>query len=660
MLLSGALAQAADLLDKYNAVISRGGWLKVTGFTAWRELQQEFEFSQNLRTQYEEKLFCVEKSLHPQTLFSVSYDFFELEPNNISEAVSMLPPASAVADAAYWKTGFLAGLVVFRGFGTIVIGLRPALFQAEELSKFSDQVVVSQLDAQEPCSQQLTLSSYESWEEVCAKLNTTDSFRAELDLELYESAYSELANKMPKSLFCCSEDDCLKYLDWKIEGLNSPKLVLMNNSSYCIQDLPLLCMSKVLTNLGPGEIEIWGLDISYLPRVRERVKDKYGCALSDWKPCDEFFLSYNIPAHYLILTSGDLAILPSQKVYWLKTHSYSYMAFWSFLPYTLDAFANAVEVYKDNIQTALPNAVPLFTLMTTLLSQEAGCISEDLRLYCIQQVHSKLSNELISNEQAQVRTSAEHFCDKCNSELLCAYYLCSACESKDFCKACVEDGEEHLCEADPKPYLKFNDHLFIELLEHQSDSSKTYEDLRLLQGHPRQASDDVMVISSEKLSQLLGIKAPYCEQGGVKKKKPKSSSSSSVAPEGVLIVSGDPDFKLAPNKQKIKDAIQCPLTGPRFTYALDSMGRGLKAKKISSDLKTDLASLIYKSEPKYYTPKATDPDQMHKNLSILVRTATREDLIKKKAQTVSQQVSTKMQFGEEELNFAIPRKKHKS
>lgn len=664
MQLSGVLASAEELLEKYNAVVTRGGWLKVTGLTAWKELQHQFEFSQNLRVQYEEQLFCVEKAIHPPTLFTTAYDLFELEPAILKEAIAMVPPISGVADSAYWRAGLLAGLAVFRGFASTVFGLRPGLFQAVELSRFSQQVVVNQLDAPEQYRRQLSLSSYESWEEIETRLkeHQTESFNIELDLEHYDSAYAELANKVPKSLFCCSEYDCLKLLDWKVEGLNSPKLLLMNNSSTCLQDLAFLCLQKVLFCFGPNSVEVWGLDLAFLPRMRERIKDKYGCSLSDWLPSDEFFLSYNIPVHYLIMNPGDFAVLPFQKVYWIKAESSTYLAYWNLLPYTLEAFEGAIEVYKDNYQTAKPNAIPLYTLMITLLSQEASTLSEDLRIYCIQQVHSHLANELFLNEDAEVRPSSEHFCDKCSCELLCSYFICSSCESKDLCKDCFEDPEDHTCNSEPICFLKFNEDLFIELLDSQKDPSKTFEALKLLHGQPRHASEDLMVISEEKLAILEGIRAPIVEDlldVARVKKKAKSSSSSSNAPEGTLVVNGDPDFKLAPNKQKIKDAIDFPLTGPRFTYALDNIGRGNKAPQTDKSLKAELASLIYKNEQKYYAPKPTDLDQVTKNLSILVRNSTREEL-RNKPQAVSKTLSTKMQFGEDELNFEIPRKKHKS
>mmetsp|Transcript_1962 Transcript_1962/g.4365 ORF Transcript_1962/g.4365 Transcript_1962/m.4365 type:complete len:701 (-) Transcript_1962:1920-4022(-) len=663
--LSSVLSQAADLLEKYNTVLSRGGWLRVTGLTAWRELQQQFEFCQNLRAQYEEMLFCVEKSVHPATLFSITYDMFDLEPSNIKEAVNVNPPVSGVADTSYWKSAIIAGFSVFRGFSSVVFGLRPNLFQVAELSRFSKQVVVNQLEAPEKNRRQLSLSSYESWDEIESRLKNSGSemFNVELDLELYESAYAELANKVPKSLFCCSDSDCLRYLDWKVEGLNSPKLLLMNNSSAFIQDLAFLCLSKVLFCLGRGSVEIWGLDLAFLPRIRERVKEKYGCSLSDWLPSDEFFLSFNIPAHYLILNEGDFAILQSQKVYWIKAERSCHLAYWNFLPYTLEAFESAIEVYKDNQQTAQPNAIPLYTLMITLLSQEVSTMSEDLRIYCIQQVHSHLSNELFLNEQAVVRPSEDHFCEKCSCELLCSYILCTECQSKDLCKDCFEDPEDHKCNVDPICYLKFDEQLFIELLENQTDTSKNYDALKLLHGNARASSEDLMVISSEKQAQLASIKAPVLEgliEVQLRKKKLRSSSSSSSqAPEGMLFV-GDPDFKLHPHKQKIKDAIENPLTGPRFTYELDNMGRGMQSHEQKKDLKAELAGLIFKHEPKYFAPKTSDLDQVQKNLSILVRNSTREELLKKKTTGGSQKLSTKMQFAEDELKFEIPRKKHKS
>lgn len=541
-----ASPQIDYLFNLFSIVFKVGGWSVMNGTNAWTGLSKCFGYMQpaKLREDYENFLFALEKS-HGLFAYDIkTIDSFLIDINPELMVICEWHQTSLLVNEIN-KGGMLRILnmesIVVPQFLNGILGIAIGSFVAKgrEL-KFLFNGGEIRLD------------------DVC-ELN---SFYVEGHLDSTE-LYDELSSKVPSLLHWNSSHNLLRY-SIPIPGLTSPLLIVLKNSYTLIGGPSYLNLNGIYSFL-EGKSECFGIHFQHMQLLQKKVQKDYGIDIfvNGWKPNEKYLLINGIEFIYIRTNPGDSIVTKTDIVYWVVS-DYCQMIHWYLLPdFRLEESALS---YKNSKTDSHKFSLPLICIEYLNLNMDD--IAEDLMTTMKKVVSQSVDDEYWTG-QFSLETIDYRSCSLCGKDLIWRYARCPTCTSASLITSlCLKCAQEHKCKS-------------LELIEKFSitDLEKLYNRLEKRTKEPAQGAlskvnirpaeagvgdcvkfDPERVIANDDYRNLIW------------KTNDKVVSSKPKVIENVKRVEWNLDLvykRMGQKKQKIREAMENPLSGPRFNYEFE-------------------------------------------------------------------------------------------
>jgi hypothetical protein len=547
-LLDSAMNHIEYLFDLYTQVVQKGGWACANGSDQWGVISKQFGNMQasKLRSDYETYLFVLEKSFNSATKYDqVTVDMYlsEIKPS-LMKSFEIYKPSmltNEISSEAI-QSYFFMDLICIPGLCGMM-NLDLGLYANQSFSENS-----------------LMFSMDESLFLV-QDLETLPRFYAECGLSTFPKGYSELSGRVPSALHWNSLKSLFRYSPETI-GLSTPIIVLLKNSLTCLGGPSYNSITGVYIST-QGQTEWWGINQNTIPSLQKKVQRDLNTDIFDgkWRPDEQYLLSNGIEFYYRIQSPGDVIISKTDTVYWIAGSS-ACLIYWCILP--IPRISEVISSYSASKSTKHKFNLP--RIATEYLNYELNSLTFEMT-----ETLKKLVTDSIDEDSWNgiytLETLDYNFCSVCGSDLVWRYGKCNLC--------LIETSINSLC----LKCVKLHDCKEIQLLEKFSavQFDKFYQRI--------QRKDE----PSEVQIELNKVNVRLPETGCGESIKFESSgifedeSYTNYPPphtEEVLVYNPPASTDRAPavidfdecykrkgkKKQKIREAMQNPINGPRFNY----------------------------------------------------------------------------------------------
>ena len=534
------------LFNLFSIVFKVGGWSIMNGTNAWSGLSKCFGYMQpaKLREDYENFLFALEKS---HGLFA--YDIKTID----SFLIDINPELMVIPE--WHQTSLLVNEINRGGM------LRILNMESIVVPQFLNGILGVALGAVVAKGREMKFlfnGNEIKLDEVCE----LSSFYVEGHLETTD-IYEELSGKVPSLLHWNSSHNLLRY-SAAIPGLTSPLLIVLKNSYTLIGGPSYLNLNGVYSFL-EGKSECFGIHFQHMQLLQKKVHKDYGIDIfvNGWKPNEKYLLINGIEFIYVRTNPGDSIVTKTDIVYWVVS-DYCQMIHWYLLPdFRLEESALS---YKNSKTDSHKFSLPLICIEYLNLHMDE--VSEDL-MSTMKKVVSQSVDDEYWTGQFSIEIIDYRSCSLCGKDLIWRYARCPACTASSPVSAlCLKCAQEHKCKS-------------LELIEKFSitDLEKLYNRLEKRTKEPAQGALSKVSIRAAEAGAGDCIKydperviASDDYRTLIWKTSEKVVSSKPKVIENVKRVEWNLDLvykRMGQKKQKIREAMENPLSGPRFNYEFE-------------------------------------------------------------------------------------------
>ena len=462
----------------FSFVAKNGGWARTVGLDQWKRC---FD---GARKYYESNfLVSFERSLHGSWPYSVE------DTKSIDYTLLQTAPMTNSIRPDEWEEILSEDIVIYRNVYNL--GIREDLISLETIKRKHGDTEVTVI-LQEPNSsgsclksvkkQKMKIKDYVELMQNPFRNEKYIKFAVNIDFGNWSELVDELRKFLPTPILWCSSDDCLRHLRQNIFGMTLPQLYLKINGCWTGGHEENLRFPSANINHGPSSCEWWGLDSRQSLQMRE-------CILRDenfeiysketlWWP-DEFYCLLNgLRIYHTIQLPGDLVLIGSGTIHWVKSLGVTTNTSWNFGPKYLSNFQKSVERDYINRAINLKSLVPINILSMDLINNEIENLDLGLIEYLKVGILNKSSEELEIFSQSGLKVLIQNssdnvlHCEICYQELFRIYYKCLKCVDNRmngggkkcfFCFHCIKTAHGR-CKGKMVAVEKFGQKDFDELI----------------------------------------------------------------------------------------------------------------------------------------------------------------------------------------------------
>lgn len=552
--IQAATSQIEYIYNLFVCVYTVGGWSYMNGTNSWGALSKAFGSMQGvkLREDYENFLYALEKAhgVHKYEDRIVDSSLIDFNPE-LMVVFEWFSPNLLINEVNRSMIQRFLNLecIVVPQFINRILGV--------SIEKFSKEELVNKK----------VLFNYIEHSFTLLELQGFDSFYVECPLELHSELFEELANKVPELMHWNGKDNLLRYSQ-SVAGVSSPLLIVMKNSYMLIGGPSYLNLNGVYLVLY-GQCEYFGIHSQHMKQLNKRVQKDLGIDIfaNNWKPNEQFLLSNNIEFTYIKASPGDVVVSKTDIVYWVIS-DFCIIVDYFLLP--IFRIQESCESYKSSKLDSHKFNLPLLCIeyLNQHMHEQDPEILSTMKKVISEGVDEEYWTGTFIQEITDYRS-----CSICGKDLVWRYVKCPICISSNTTTSlCLKCAQEHKCKS-------------LEYVEKYStqDLEKFYNRLE------KRTNEGFQPVLSK-----VSVKPAESGAGDCIKYNPEAIISKNVFTEIIrgLQKSKDPKKpeesksvqetqwdlekcykKLGKKKQKIREAMENPLNGPRFNYEFESKTR---------------------------------------------------------------------------------------
>lgn len=556
-----ANSQIEYIYNLFISVYKAGGWSFMNGTNSWGALSKVFGSMQGskLREDYENFLFALEKAYGIHKYENKVVDSFLIDINpELMVVYEWFQPSLLINEVnrAMVQRFLRLDCVVVPQFVNKMLGVCIEMFSKDEI--INKKVQFSFID-----------HSFSLLE-----LLGFDSFYVECPLENVLELYEELGNKLVDLIHWNGKENLLRYSQ-NIAGVSSPLLIVMKNSYTLIGGPSYLNLNGAYLVMH-GFCEYFGIHTQHMKQLNKRVQKDLGIDifLNNWKPTEQYLLSNNIEFTYIKASPGDVVVSKTDIVYWVIS-DFCVMVDYFLLPsFRIQETCESYKITKSD-----PHKFNLPLLCIEYLNKHMLELDTET-LNSMKKVVSEGVDEEYWTGNFGLEVIDYRSCSICAKDLVWRYVRCPICITEKFITSlCLKCAQEHKCKS-------------LEYIEKFStqDLEKFYNRLEKRTSDPSQ--DALCKVSVKFPEKGAGDSVKYDPASILPSKIefisiPRANFNMKSDKKGVEPgIKQEPEWdlekcykKLGKKKQKIREAMENPITGPRFNYDFP-----LKTQKDSSEL----------------------------------------------------------------------------
>lgn len=569
----------------FIAVNKNGGWARTVGLNNWEEIlvipNSRKAFEDLDLVSFERRM---SKNWNLDSQSSVKLDYSLLKSISVTTEIQ----------ADKWDEFMSEDLVIFRDMYRL--GMPKQLMSLDSISKnhgneyitvLSQELNTSGFSVKTASKQKMKLNEYtDLMQKSYQETTNIIKFGVNIDFGGWTKEVDELRKCIPSKILWCSPDDVLRYLRQNILGMTLPQLYLKLNGCWTGGHEENLRFCSANINHGPSACEWWGLDSAQSHYLREHVKTDKGFDIYSnetlWWPDEIYCMSKGLTVYHVIQKPGDLIVVGSGTIHWVKSIGVTVNSAWNFGPKLYNNFKKSFERNCINNGISFKNLVPMHVLAMDLLNFEL----DTLDIHLIELLRDNLlnkANEELEEYKTSLYPSPEINgydnvinCEICYKELLNYYYKCVKCikirlKGKKsycfFCYPCAKDTHKYKCKGKIAAVQKFGEADFKKLLDRVEarckgeDTGNVVEELKYPYDKNTEEGVYVSIYNGTNLQQYpdLSLGQDNCDQDS-----PDLDKATKSVPKMVFEVkskkknkksgiSGIKDLMAGINQQKIKD-----------------------------------------------------------------------------------------------------------
>ncbi|OMJ87578.1 hypothetical protein SteCoe_10665 [Stentor coeruleus] len=557
-----ASQQIEYLFSLLYCVSHKGGWSIMNGNNYWPLISKYFNSLQawKLRQDYDKYLFAFEKTWNPSSKFD--------DDTNDKFLTGINPSLMKTVD--FYRPSLLANEITsvlihsFYDEDCIVIPEMANKFLKINIEEFSIDRLRTMTMPLQYSDKSFTLD----------KLLCMNSFYTEFPLKEKLPLYYEISEKLLESIHWNSSTNLLRYIP-ETPGLSSPLIIILKNSFFLIGGQSYTSLNGVYITLY-GKCEWIGIPQAALKALVKKVRKDQGVDLYDgsWRPDEKYLLINNIEFFYTLTRSGDIFMAKSDIVYWMYSEL-GVICQWFMLPKNrMSQISDSYYKTKDK-QHKVNFPLLAVEYMNMHLPDVDMEIFALLKKIFVESIDEGYWQGIFIKETDDIRT-----CSLCGKDLVWRYFRCNKCRiQKDVEGFCLSCKNSHKC-SEIENVEKFSsvelEKLYMRLDKSNESHQAQYALKKVLIREPHKGCGDKILLDTtfcyveEKFDLPKNEKQIQWGMNSPCKKKTNNVSYLDV----------DECYKRkGMKKQKIREAMLNPLSGPRFNYVVD-----MKKKEQEADL----------------------------------------------------------------------------
>ena len=549
-----AMNQIEYIYDLFTAVYHRGGWSNLNGTSNWSVVSKNFGNMnpQSLREDYETYLFAFEKSLSPSTKY---------DSNTLDTYLSEMSPSHMKTFEVFRPT-LLDNELSSSSFPRFLT--TEAISFPEMLSK--GMKVNLDLFSKEALKQSSLLLQYNDVNFSISELEQNASYYTETPLNTYINGYSDISNHIPGAFHWNSECSLLRYTN-EIPGISTPTLVLLKESLTCMGGPSYNSLVGVYLTT-QGRSEWWGIHQDLVPALSKKVQKHLNSDIFDgkWRPDERYLLANGFDFYYCIQEAGDIMLACTDIVYWVYSHE-TILVYWYLLPFTrVPAVCSA---YLATLEARHQFNLPLLAI--EYLNTELWKIDDNTATAL-----KSIITGAIGDENSAGNYSMETFdyksCSVCGKDLVWRYAKCGLCLIQSEVNAlCLKCAAVHSCREIQylEKFTAVDLYLLFQRIDKRMDpESREVQSVftRVITRLGEKGCGESLWFEAGGFGNRDNFKE-FKENGASRDKQLRNAAKN----EGKFVsIDIDECYKrMGKKKQKIREAMQNPLHGPRFTYEIE-------------------------------------------------------------------------------------------
>ncbi|OMJ89385.1 hypothetical protein SteCoe_8487 [Stentor coeruleus] len=544
-----ALQEPDYLLSLLNCVSHKGGWTTMIGRNYWSCIPKHFNSLQpwKLRQDYDKFLFTFEKTWNPLSKYDneTIENFLQEIDSSIVKSCEFYRPSMLVNEmtAAVVQSFFEADSIVIPGMANHILKINLEGFSIESLKELNLPLQYNDIN--------FSLD----------KLLGLEDFYTEFPLSLNQALYNEISEHLLCPMHWNSVDNLLRYTP-DIPGLSSPLVLLLKNSFFCIGGQSYTSLNGLYITLY-GHCEWVGIPQSAMNALTKKVHKEQGVDLFDgsWKPDEKYLLINGIEFFYVLTKPGDIFIAKSDTVYWVSS-DLSVVCQW--FVYPKSRINQVSSVYNNTKDKKHKINLPLLAveyLNTHLPDVDADIFSIFKRIFVESIDDDCWKGNFI------IETEDKRSCCLCGQDLVWRYSRCNKCRvQQDMDSLCLKCVKSHKC-SDFEYLEKFSpvelDKFYMRLDKPNEKSEFQPALCKILVKEPQVGCGNSVMFDPDYNQSDYEFFMPKidCENLMTSNNKGEDNMKS------LSSLDIDACYKRKGlKKQKIREAMQNPLSGPRFNY----------------------------------------------------------------------------------------------
>ncbi|CAG9314947.1 unnamed protein product [Blepharisma stoltei] len=589
--------QKEYLFQLLKETSTRGGWRRMNACHGWHQIASLFGnlSPEQLRKDYDEHLFIIEKGLSPLTKYdnsTIENYLEELNPELMQQAVLIRPSKFDTSlTAKQWNSYVFSSFGLARGYSTYILNIDISVFKIDRITNvYSNNPITIKIenDPKETWYKDITLGGF--LDELLTSNNP--KIVAEADLKEFSALYEELSKKLPNALHWNSKNNLLRYYP-KLLGITSPMLLILNNNFIFTGGPSYLNSSGVYLNFDTT-IEWWAIDSKQFPVLQQKVLRDFSIDISKekWLPNDQYLLVQNIPFWHTTQRPGDIIFAPNDKVYWITSVLKTTLIYWNLLSDSPLSLEDAWTIHKSNFSKEYPKKINLPRLVVEYLNRELGKISQSTFEFC-----KEMINECTESQELPNKTRPEDsdclFCAFCGKDIIWKYSRCIKCHmNRGIDAICLSCTTGHKCleivffekypEEEWKAFLARINAPQVESFQEKICRTEINEFCGCGENIAISPSTVEAIYNAPLINAHIQIEAVDDPE-----EVEQNCEDKVVAP--IKMPDINDLYKNKGKKQRdIRKAMENPLSGPRFTYQLEEKEYQSKAKDDGNDILKNL------------------------------------------------------------------------
>lgn len=541
--------QIEYIFAMFSAVYRNGGWSFLNGVNNWGPIARQFGnvSGSSLREEYEKYLFAFEKKYSDKGKYdseTVETYLSEMDPSHMKSFEVHRP---SVLDNE------LSGCTIARFFTVPAISLPQMLSKGfKVLTEMFSKTSLFALPF-----------PYNGNSVVLSDLEEIDSYYIEVPLSSYPIGQVEISTHMLSQLHWKSRNNLLRFTAEE-PGINSPMLIVLKNSLTCLGGPSYNSLTGVYLTLY-GTCECYGIHQNYIPILKKKVQKDLDIDIFDgnWRPSEKYLLANGFDFFFSIQTTGDIMLANTDIVYWISSQS-AVMTYWYLFPES--HISKIASAYFETMEE--PHKFNLPLLAIEYLNKDLGKIDENSAAILKKIITDSISEDSWTGEYTLEIENCKT-CGVCRKDLVWRYAKCKICFlQKELNSLCLKCARVHQCKE--IQYLEKFSALELDKLFQRLEKNNEVESLIKQKVLSKIDVTDEENGCGDCLTFEIGAVGwydPVIENDPQVKKELEITEKKE---DKHFMINIDECYKRkGKKKQKIREAMENPLSGPRFNYEIE-------------------------------------------------------------------------------------------